>query len=552
MYLKKLLLLALVTLASPSQLGATAPPHLWSQSFGDSDPQNGRCVTTDASGNVILTGSFEGTIDLGGGTIESGGSNDFFLAKFDASGNHLWSRGFGDTDYDTAPSVVIDGSGSIILVGNFFGILKLGGDPLIALGEGNIDVFIAKFDANGNHLWSQSFGNDDDQLTFAVGVDASDNILWTGHFYQTLDFGGGPLTSTSGYDMYLVKFDSDGNHIWSDSYGITGSELATELAVDVSGNVIVTGRFDGTVNFGGGVRATAGFWDVFLVKFSPEGTHLWSRSFGDPNFQQVAGVDTDSFGNVFLTGDYLGTVNFGGVPLTSAGGFDIFLAKYGPSGIHIWSNRFGDASTQHTEGIACDAADNVVIAGNFSGSVDLGGGPLTNTGPPFPDILLAKFDPQGSHLWSQRFGDAALDTPETIALDRWDNILLSGRFIGAVDFGGGPLPNAGTDDVFLAKFAHSATSVGDRLLGPLEIRAYPNPFNPTTTLAYQIPKAGFVTLQVYDVNGRLVETLVRAQRSAGDHAVTWKVQDGDGASGVYFARLTFDGTTSAQKIVLLK
>jgi hypothetical protein len=556
MLTKNCLFLTLSFLLLPLDTRAASPPHLWSQRFGDSAGQQGQCVAIDASGNVIVSGYFEGSVNLGGDTLTSAGSNDFFLAKFDPAGNHLWSSGFGDTDYDTAPSLVVDGLGNIILVGNFFGTLDLGGDPLIAPGLGDIDVFLAKFDPNGNHLWSQSFGSDDDtQLTFAVGVDGSNNILWTGHFLQTIDFGGGVLTSTSGYDMYLAKFDTDGNHLWSHSYGRTGSELSTHLAVDVSGNVFVAGRFDGTVDFGGGLLTTAGDDDVYLVKFSANGAHLWSESFGDQNFQQIGGLAVDASESVVLIGSYLGSVDFGGGVLTSAGSYDIFLAKYDSYGSHLWSERFGDANTQHTRDVVFDSSDNLVITGNFSGTVDFGGGPLTAIGFPFSDVFLTKLDGDGNHVWSDRFGDPALDIPETVALDPWENIVISGRFQGTTDFGGGPLTSAGGSDVFLTKFASAVTGIAKGHSMPIELSSYPNPFNPTTTIAFHIPRSGFAKLQIYDVNGSLVRTLIEGQTPMGDQVATWDGRDAAASgvvSGVYFAQLSFDGTLRTRKIVLLK
>jgi FlgD Ig-like domain len=554
MHVRKYRLLAVAFLATPLNAMATTPAHLWSQRFGDEAAQRGSCLSSDASGNVFISGQFEGTVDLGGDLLTSEGDHDIFLAKFDASGNHQWSHSFGGTDYDNAPSIAVDASGNVVMAGYFRSTLNLGGETFIAT-DGDWDLFLAKFDSNGNHLWSDSFGDGDTQLTFAVAVDASDNIIWTGHFYQTIDFGGGVLTSTSGHDMYLAKFDPNGNHIWSDSYSSTGSESSSQLAVDASGNVVVGGRFDGTVDFGGGLLTTAGGNDVYVVKFGPDGTHLWSHSFGDENFQQIGGLAVDPSESVVLTGSYLGAVDFGGGVLTSAGSYDIFLAKYNSSGDHVWSYRFGDTGTQHTHAVAFDASDNVVITGGFSGTVDFGGGPLTATGTPFSDIFLAKLDADGNHLWSERFGDAALDVAKTVALDPWDNILLSGRFRGSTDFGGGVLTSAGGDDVFLTKFASAATGIVNGPSMRIELSAYPNPFNPTTTIAYHIPKSGFAKLQIYDLKGRLVETLVESQRAMGDYAAAWDGRDDEGsavASGVYFARLSFDGTLRTQKIVLLK
>jgi hypothetical protein len=549
----QLLFFALVT--TPLSTVADAPPHLWSQRFGDPGTQQSNCVVTDASGNVVLSGLFEGTVNFGGGVLTCTGDEDIFLAKFDPSGNHLWSQSFGDTNYQNAPSVAVDASGNIIITGYFRGTVDFGGGVLSTAEEYDYDVFLAKFDPSGNHLWSQSFGDTDWQLAFGVAVDASGNIIATGHFEGTIDFGGGVLTSTSVYDMYLAKFDSSGNHIWSHSYGRTNDQLSTDLAVDGSGNIIVAGRFRGTVDFGGGLLTSAGDWDIYFVKFGPEATHLWSRRFGDASFQQVGDLAIDLADNVVLTGSYLGAVNFGGGVLTSAGSYDIFLAKYDSGGNHLWSHRYGDAGVQQAQDVAIDASGNVVIAGHFGGTVDFGGGSLVASGSPFPDIFLASFDPDANHLWSVKFGDPDVEVASTVALDSWDNILLSGYFQSTVDFGGGPLTSAGGRDVFLTKFASTATGVVQGSGPPLELRAYPNPFNPSTTVVFHLPRSGLARLQVYNLNGRLMKTLVEAHKSTGTYTVTWDGRDKEGsavASGVYFVSLSFDGTLRTQKIVILK
>jgi len=235
----------------------------------------------------------------------------------------------------------------------------------------------------------------------------------------------------------------------------------------------------------------------------------------------VGGLAVDALENVVLAGSYTGAVDFGGGVLTSAGSYDAFLAKFDSDGSHLWSHRFGDAGVQQAQDATVDASGNVVIAGYFGGTVDFGGGALAAIGSTFSDIFLATFDPVGNHAWSERFGDASLDYAGTVALDPWDNIVISGRFQGAIDFGGGVLTGAGDDDVFLTKFASTVTGIADGPEPRFELCAYPNPFNPTTTLAFRIPTSGFAKLQIYDVNGHRVETLVNGPESMGDHAVTW-------------------------------
>ena len=139
-----------------------------------------------------------------------------FVAKFDMNGNHLWSQRFGGTDNQSGNSVAVDGSGNVVLTGAFWESVNFGGGGLVAV---DIDVFLVKFDASGNHLWSKDFGDSDNQVGFSVAVDASGNVLITGRFAGTVNFGGGPLTSIGSSNIFVAKFDADGNHVWSRRFG---------------------------------------------------------------------------------------------------------------------------------------------------------------------------------------------------------------------------------------------------------------------------------------------------------------------------------------------
>jgi hypothetical protein len=186
------LLVVLLALASTANR-ATGQIHLWSERYGDTARDRGHCVTVDASGNVLVTGVFKGTVDFGGGALTSAGDHDIFLAKYDANGSLLWSQRFGGTEGDAAHSVDTDGSGNVFVTGSFQGSADFGGGPLTS--AGGRDMFVAKYDPNGNHIWSKRFGGVNHANASSLSVDGSGNVFVVGGFAGTADFGGGPLTS---------------------------------------------------------------------------------------------------------------------------------------------------------------------------------------------------------------------------------------------------------------------------------------------------------------------------------------------------------------------
>ena len=123
--------------------------------------------------------------------------------------------------------------------------------------------------ATGDHLWSNRFGGTSSEYGHSVAIDSAGNVLVTGYFQGTADFGGGGLTSAGDLDVFVAKYDASGKHLWSKRFGGTSGDYGLSVAIDSAGNVLVTGYFQGTVDFGGGGLTNAGSVDIFVAKFSP-------------------------------------------------------------------------------------------------------------------------------------------------------------------------------------------------------------------------------------------------------------------------------------------
>jgi hypothetical protein len=377
---------------------------------------------------------------------------------------HGWSAAFGP---GSAQSVAVDDSGHVFIAGWFGGTVNFGGGNLTS--AGSWDIYVAKFDADGNHIWSASFGDVNDEYAYGLALDDLSNVILTGWFIGTVDFGGGVLTSAGGFgDIYVVKFDAGGNHIWSARFGDADDQYAYEVAADPSGNVIVVGHFDGTVDFGGGALANIGGLDMYIAKFDVDGSHVWSHSFAGTGTQWGQGVAVDSAGKVALTGYADGSVDFGGGVLTSSGSYDVVVAKFDADGNHLWSGLFGDFNAQYGRAVTMDDSGNVVVTGSFRNSIDFGAGPM-NTPVPFTEnIFVVKFTTDGNHVWSHRFGDgtAGSQVGRDVVVDDVGNIIVTGAFAGTVDFGGGPFTAGGFgSDMFVARFTSAGSHYWSQSFG---------------------------------------------------------------------------------------
>ena len=444
-------LLLIVGSAVPA-LTATAP-HLWSRPFGGGSHDASYAVTVDASGNIILAGSFRGTVDFGGGPATATSSDDIFVAKYSASGAHQWSKWFGlGASDDQARAVAVDAVGNVYVTGKFFQVVTF--DSFFLLSSGLDDIFVAKLRASdGLTLWAQGFGSTGSEAGQSIAVDGSGGVLVTGFFSNTVNFGGGPLVSAGSYDVFLAKYSAaNGAHQWSQRFGGTSSESGNSVMVDDAGNVFLGGYFMGTAAFGGGPLVSAGGQDIFLAKYSSGGAHQWSQRFGGTSDQAAACLSVDGSGDLFVTGSFYNTVDLGGGPLDSGGQSDVFVAKYNSAGTHQWSQRFGSTGGDWGNSVAVDGSGRAVVTGSFNGSVSFGGPVLVSAG--FDDVFLATYDSNGAHQWSKRFGGTNTEAGIAVATDALDNVVMTSNFGGTAEFGGASFVSVGgTQDIVLAKYA---------------------------------------------------------------------------------------------------
>ncbi len=378
-----------------------------------------------------------------------------------------WARTWGGSLSDVVWGVATDGAGNVYLTGQFTGTADFepgGGDPHTS--KGWYDAFLSKFDSLGNFEWARTWGASGWDGGKGVAADGLGNVYVTGYFRGTVDFdpgSGDPHTSNGGPDVYLSKFDSSGNFEWARTWGGSSGDYGSGVASDDSGNVCVTGYFRGTVDFdpdGGDPHTSNGDWDVFLSKFDSLGNFKWARTWGGSEYRDWGnGVTADSYGSVYVTGEFWGTVDFdpgGGDPHTSKGYQDVFLSKFDSLGNYEWARTWGASGADMGRGVAADGSGNVYVTGWFGVTVDFdpsGGDPHTSNG--HYDVFLSKFDSSGSFEWARTWGGLVDDRSYGVAVDGSGNIYVTGYFHYIADFdpgGGDQHTSNGEYDVFLSKF----------------------------------------------------------------------------------------------------
>lgn len=437
----------------------------WTKHFGSADDDYAYGVTANAAGETIIQATIKQPIDFGGGTLMPGGSgHNVALAKFDPSGKHVWSKVFKNTTDADPTSVLDDGLSNLFLIGVMegnFGNQDFGGSPLSQ--ACNVNLYVGKLDSSGGHLWSKVYNSG----CFANGgrgiVDANHNLIVAGAVGGPVDFGTGPVTFKGVKDALIVKIASNGSTMWSKTFGDSKDQSADAHAVDPQGNIIAAGQYQGDIDLGGGPLGPAVGIDSWVAKLDTNGNHIWSRALNNTQASQgvvgAGAVASDSQKNTIVAGSFSNGCNFGGGVLSAKpgpGNYDLFVAKYDPAGKYLWAKNFGTgiASTCAGTSIQIAGNDDIVLAGTFDTTIDLGCGALQ---APVQSMFLARFAPNGACIWSAAIGATLGETNCSMSQDAVGNEAFFASFSGTLT-AGSPFGSAhyaspnGFRDLFLGKF----------------------------------------------------------------------------------------------------
>ncbi len=464
--------------ATPPAQAQTGRTLDWVVQAGGTGVTSGAKVAVDSSGNSYVFGLFQGTTVFGAGeshqtTLTSAG---LFVASYDSTGALRWVRQSSGTDAVGANGIAVDASGNVWLTGHFdqTATFNLGDASQTALtSAGTSDVFIARYDSAGALLWVKGIGGAGEDAGYDVAVDASGNSWVTGYFQGTVNFGLGEAHQTTlaggSQSVFVARFDGSGALVWAKMAGGGAGAIGQGIAVDAAGNSYVTGYVLGGATFGAGepnqtTVTGAGNDDIFLARYDSTGALVWVKSAGGTGRDVGAAIAIDPSGNSSITGYFQATASFGvGDPsqtdLVSAGGWDIFVARYDSSGALVWVKRAGGTLDDQPASILVDSSGQSYVTGYVQSPATFGPGEANettlNTGNPF-DSFVAQFDANGQLVSAKLVADGAAYAG-AIATDSMGRLYLTGSFSGTTTFGAGganetTLTSTGSSDLFLLRY----------------------------------------------------------------------------------------------------
>lgn len=404
----------------------------WTIQFGAPGFDVARAIGVHEGGGVYVFGAVSGPLP---GQTYAGGPDDVFLRKYDLVGSELWTRQFGTSgdDFPMAGQVAIDDTG--VYVAGYVGGLTSGAFP----GEtsaGGYDVFVRKYDHEGNVVWTDQFGSSADDNLDGIAV-IRGRVVVVG---QVINGALPGQTAGGSWDAFIRMYDPDGNEFWTRQFGGSGSELYLQVAVDRTGAYVAgivaplpDPNQDNSLDF-------VGDRDALVVKYDFDGNVVWSRQFGVSALDHAEGIAVKSVrsNGVYVAGVTTGT--FSGQ--TSAGGQDIFLRKYDTDGNEVWTRQFGTSGNDGASFrfVAVDGRGVYIdgnVAGTLPGQTSAGG----------RDAFVRQYSHDGDELLTLQFGTSGDDRALGIAVGDNEDLYLGGRTSGA--FPGST--SAGNVDAFVVK-----------------------------------------------------------------------------------------------------
>lgn len=427
-------------------------PKKWVKTWGSESSDRCRAVAKDKNGDIYVTGSYEGTVNLkysiGTDEHKSYGMDDAFLIKYTKSGKRSWVKSWGGSSSDFGMDVAVDNAGFIYVTGIYENDVNF--DPssagLAQKSIGMCDAFLCQFNPEGDLIWVRSFGGNDNDMGLGIATDGISNIYLSGTFRDEVDFDPGSekvIRKSKGMDdVFLIKVDNNGNFLSVYTFGGKENDSGKDIVVDAESNVLVVGDFSDRVDFNPGKRAdrrtSKGALDVYYARFDSDCNFQGVLSWGGKGDDFGNAITVDKRANVFITGSFSDEVDFNPdsrktETRESNGETDVYFSRFMKSGVFIGVCTWGGQSGDSGQAIAVDSSSNVHVSGYFTGFFDdkIDFNPAKATcwfeSAGKKDIFLSKFTSTSNfdsvRIWGGTSDDEALDIACSL-----DSVFIVGDF----------------------------------------------------------------------------------------------------------------------------
>lgn len=468
------------------------PDTVWTRTYGGTGDEMGVSVRQTSDGGYIIAGRTDSY---------GAGSDDVYLLRTDASGDTLWTMVYGGTGSDVGLGVQQTLSDNGYIVAGFTN----------SYGTGGQDAYLVKTDANGDTLWTRTYGGPNNDNAYSAQQTSDGGYIISGSKFQS---------ALRQYDVWLIRTDANGVTEWGKRYGGPNTDYGMNVQQTPDDGFIVGAA---TLSFG------AGSSDLYLVKTDSIGDTLWTRTYGGTGFDDGWCVDQTFPDNGYILAGY--TYSAG------AGSSDVYLVKTDANGDTLWTRTYGGADDEWAIWVEQTPDAGYILVG-FTESFGAGA----------KDIYVIRTTASGDTLWTRTYGGAS---------DEWGLSVQVTADGGYIVSGSTESYGAGNEDVYLLKIEDPGAHVRNPNDCPVLTisESAPNPFHSSARISFALPAEAHVDVGIYDIAGRLVVRIGSGTFETGPHTLVWDGTDSRGAEacpGIYFCRFKVGEWEASRKIVLVR
>lgn len=494
--------------------------HSFGQTFGwvntgiGNEKIEGKKVVSEDNGDIIVAGSFEGSGAFSSSNIIAIGDEDFFLARYDSSGNNLWTRAYGGFEKDEIKDLAKGPNNTIYVCGGTEGAMII--DTLILDNLDGTNGFLAQLDQEGNIIWGLNLESNDEITASAIVVSEIDSIAYiSGHFKDSAFIGSYSISSFASESFFVAAVDYFGNIIWV-STGASQDEVEPHsMSLGAGTRIHVLGNFEGNFLVGSNVLPNSSDSDVFLLCLDQAGDFIWSNSIGGTNDIEGSSITADEQGNVFVVGSFEDEVHFNTDSLTSTDDKDGFFAKYDDDGNELWVKGLSGTSDVQPKDVFADNSEGVYITGSIDGTCYFDSLAITNNSG--TDLFIVKYDTSGTVMWGKGIGGSGSVEGYAISIDNNSNPIVTGRFDGTAFFDEISISGFSDHDFFIGKMMPEEDTASLSEIEYIETSAvlYPNPVNQSINIRFEYPNVPKnLTLELTDAQGRHIRNVIWEQNKS--------------------------------------
>jgi len=459
---------------------------------------------------------------------------DVFLVKYDATGKLKWVKTFGGIDDDIAIGVDVDEFDNVYISGYFNNQTVINGNTIIGSAW---DIFVVKYNSEGDYQWLAHPESSSSELAYGIAIDSNNDVVITGWYNSNLFFGDVELPTYGGSDVLVAKYDTNGNFLWAKHAGTTSIDYGYKIDTDIQNNIYITGTASKNSDFGGVLLPEDG---MYVAKYNQLG-EIQALSNAKTG---VISISVSPSGTGYVTGRFTGTATFTGqTPIileSFEGSDDAYLAKFNSDLQWEWVLQGWGADTDKGKAVYTDNEENAYLAGSFTKDFNLGNFTL-NSVQESQDVFVAKVSPNSQVQWIIPAGKEFADLSTDIVANNEGESFVTGWFQDAISFGEINITTAVPGDLnfFIANVSPPTSSI-DFIKSAESI--FPNPFDNKITIK---TNEKTFNINIYDISGKNI-----FQQNIIDNCNNQiSINTNSIKSGIYFIEINSKNKRITSKII---